>query len=545
MARNISILRILLLLAAGGAAPAAFAQAPVAPVVNPCPRPAAGGVVANPPALYSHHGELTVFFSYQTTQDDQGRTLYCFMTPDGLQNPTLHVQPGDHLVINLTNNVPNSGGMSMAMSSGPDKCGDAKMTAASVNLHYHGAIIPPKCHQDEVIHTIVNSGHSFRYDVAFPNDEPAGLFWYHPHIHGIAEPAVQGGASGAIIVEGIEKFHPDLAGMRERVLLVRDLTVAGAPQPGGDVPDWDLSLNNIPISYPDETPAVLTMKPGATEFWRLGNLSADTILDVQVIYDGVPQPLRLAGIDGIPVGSQRGGAASKQLLTHLRIPPAGRMEFTLRAPGAGVKHASLITSAINTGPDGDNDPARTIANITTNAETATPGEPDSHVPSASCSKWRHRFQGLEDAPPSESHVIYFSEDNPNSEFHITVDNQTPKLFTPNDPPAIVAHQGTVETWTIQNRTMENHEFHLHQVHFLVKSQNHFEINGSQPAPGIQGELTDTVDVPFWDGNPDHPYPSITVLVDFRGPDVGDFVFHCHILEHEDGGMMSIIRVLPH
>ena len=74
----------------------------------------------------------------------------------------------------------------------------------------------------------------------------------------------------------------------------------------------------------------------------------------------------------------------------------------------------------------------------------------------------------------------------------------------NDPPAIVAHQGTVETWTIQDRTMENHEFHLHQVHFLVKSQNHFEINGSQPATGIQGDITDTVDVPFWDGNPEHP-----------------------------------------
>jgi FtsP/CotA-like multicopper oxidase with cupredoxin domain len=50
-------------------------------------------------------------------------------------------------------------------------------------------------------------------------------------------------------------------------------------------------------------------------------------------------------------------------------------------------------------------------------------------------------------------------------------------------------------------------------------------------------------VPFWKGK-GHPYPSITVRMDFRGPDVGDFVYHCHILGHEDNGMMATIRVLP-
>ena len=39
-------------------------------------------------------------------------------------------------------------------------------------------------------------------------------------------------------------------------------------------------------------------------------------------------------------------------------------------------------------------------------------------------------------------------------------------------------------------------------------------------------------------------PSVKLRMDFRGPEVGDFVYHCHILEHEDGGMMAIIRVLP-
>ena len=79
------------------------------------------------------------------------------------------------------------------------------MTAASVNMHYHGTNTPPMCHQDEVIKTLINAGETFTYDLHFPFDEPPGLYWYHPHIHGISEAAVQGGASGAIIVEGLRR----------------------------------------------------------------------------------------------------------------------------------------------------------------------------------------------------------------------------------------------------------------------------------------------------------------------------------------------------
>ena len=61
---------------------------------------------------------------------------------------------------------------------------------------------------------------------------------------------------------------------------------------------------------------------------------------------------------------------------------------------------------------------------------------------------------------------------------------------------------------------------------------------------IQDQLLDMIEIPFWDGNPNHPYPKVTVRMDFRGADVGDFVYHCHILNHEDQGMMAIIRVLP-
>jgi FtsP/CotA-like multicopper oxidase with cupredoxin domain len=171
-----------------------FAQttkpASVSAFPSPSPRPAAGSLVHNPPALHSRNGLLVVNFSYQTTTDSDGRTLFFFVTPDGLENPTLHVHSGDHLIINLTNNTPVSPvGAILAASN---YCGDVAVTKSSVNLHFHGTNTAPDCGEDEVIRTIINSGQTFRYEVHFPSNEPPGLYWYHPHLHGLVEAALQG-----------------------------------------------------------------------------------------------------------------------------------------------------------------------------------------------------------------------------------------------------------------------------------------------------------------------------------------------------------------
>jgi FtsP/CotA-like multicopper oxidase with cupredoxin domain len=109
---------------------------------------------------------------------------------------------------------------------------------------------------------------------------------------------------------------------------------------------------------------------------------------------------------------------------------------------------------------------------------------------------------------------------------------------------VVTTQGSVEKWTIQNIAQENHEFHMHQIHFQVLSQDNFTANGSQPAPAINGQFLDMVEVPFWVGKQNVSPPQVQLLMDFRGMDIGDFVYHCHILSHEDLGMMAIIRVTP-
>ena len=517
---------------------------------TPCPRFAAGSAITAPGNLWSRNGVLQVAFAYQTRTDANGNVLYCYTTASGAQSPTLHVHPGDQLKITLQNAVPPSAASTMgAMAAMPGMtapspiggtCTSATMTSASTNIHYHGTNTPPVCHQDEVIHTLVNSGETFQYDLQIPSDEPPGLYWYHPHVHGISEAAVQGGASGALIVEGIENVNPVVTGLPQQVLIIRDNPVPGNPAPGGDVPAWDVSLNYVPIPSPAYTPAVIQMKPSEKQFWRVLNASADTIIDLRLQFDGVAQPLNVVALDGVPTGSQDGTAQGTTVtMTHILLAPAARAEFVVTGPSATVRSATLLTLNIDTGPDGDYDPTRPLARI----ETSANAEPSLTVPAASGPPPAARFAGLASATPTALRRLYFSEvlsdpNNPSSptNFYITVDGQQPVLFNPDNPPAIVTTQGSVEDWTIENRAMENHEFHIHQIHFLLLERN------AAPVPAAEAQYYDTVQVPLWSGT--GPYPSVKVRMDFRGPVVGDFVYHCHILGHEDAGMMAIIRVTP-
>jgi FtsP/CotA-like multicopper oxidase with cupredoxin domain len=103
-------------------------------------------------------------------------------------------------------------------------------------------------------------------------------------------------------------------------------------------------------------------------------------------------------------------------------------------------------------------------------------------------------------------------------------------------PDIAVHQGDVEEWTIENRSRESHAFHIHQIHFQL-----LERDGETAE---EAYLLDTVDVPYWDGIATQ-YPSVKLRMDFRDPNIiGIFPYHCHILQHVDGGMMGLIEVKP-
>ncbi|HTT85321.1 MAG TPA: multicopper oxidase domain-containing protein [Rhizomicrobium sp.] len=524
-----------------------------------CARPAPGSVVTPPPDLFSSGGVLNVSLNYFTSMDSVGRTLFCFVTPDGKESPTLHANPGDTINIHVTNLVPSAPlGPTEKVSNDGNVCGASTMTVTSVNMHFHGLNVTPKCHGDETIHTIINSNESFDYTLKIPADEPPGLYWYHPHIHGTSSMNVQGGATGLIEIEGIANIQPAVAGLPERFLILRDeqlgSSVNGGPQATQNYPFWDASVNYVTVPYPAYTPSIIKMQSGTQEFWRVANAAANTIMDVQVLYDGVPQPLQIVGFDGVPTGSQDGkhqGTIVTQ--TDVLLPPAGRVEFIVAAPSSSVQDARFITKKIDGGPASDSNPLRRLAKIVLTDNPHLPLTPKPNGPPN-----KQRFANLKDAKVTAKRLLYFFEipsifgpekDKPDSKnnpggraaepvnFYITVDGQFNRLFDPNEPPAITTNRGAVEEWTIQNRTAEVHEFHIHQIHFLVE-----EINGVK-IPKDQQQFYDTHQVDYYDGFAEN-FPYIKIKLDFRGAVVGDFVYHCHILDHEDGGMMAIIRVQP-
>jgi len=103
-----------------------------------CPRADSGSDVSAPPDLYSQNNLLNVALNYYTSVDNMGRTLFCFVTTDGVESPTLHVNPGDTIKITLTNMLPAApGAPTMRVSNDTAVCGSPDMPLTSVNMHCH------------------------------------------------------------------------------------------------------------------------------------------------------------------------------------------------------------------------------------------------------------------------------------------------------------------------------------------------------------------------------------------------------------------------
>jgi FtsP/CotA-like multicopper oxidase with cupredoxin domain len=538
-----------------------------------CPRPQAGSTVEEPEDLHSQNGVLEANLTANDAADASGAIRFCYSDAAGRESPNLRVRPGDVVILHLKNSLtdlnPQNTGATRAHSHHSqmtnDPCTSGVMSPVSTNLHFHGLTIPPVCHQDDVMKTSVQPGDApFEYRFRIPENEPPGLYWYHPHIHGFSKQQLLGGASGALIVEGIERANNSLAGLPERVFIIRDQDLMNPNAPpaksepvvpkflidrDGDAanngtgfgkPAKDLSINYVPVPYPDYPPALIEMRPGEQQLWRVLNASAITYLNLAVLFHRSPQPLGLVAMDGVPMNQHAAQAAQVDWQTHIGLPPGARAEFIVKGPAEG-ETGLLVTRTVDTGPGGENDPNRMLAKIVTAAnapESRSKLQSSPEPLPASSERW------LGDVPPVRVRRLYFSEkladpNDPTSavEFYLTAEGQEPKMFDmSSDAPNIVAQQGTVEDWIIENRSSELHAFHIHQLHFLLLDYSGRQVN--------EDFLRDTVNVPYYDGR-SLVYPSVRLRMDFRDPNiVGTFVYHCHLLEHEDKGMMGSIRVNP-
>src|SRR5713101_1437628 len=149
--------------------------------------------------------------------NENGRDAFAF--DGGTVAPVIRASPGDVLKITYINDLPTKSTETCAINP----CLD--MT----NLHFHGLTVSPNSPQDDVVGMMASPGQTLHYSVEIPRDHPPGLFWYHTHPHGESHRQVLDGMSGAIVVEGMERYVPEVARLRERVIVVRGRSIEHDP----------------------------------------------------------------------------------------------------------------------------------------------------------------------------------------------------------------------------------------------------------------------------------------------------------------------------
>jgi suppressor of ftsI len=426
--------------------------------------------------------------------------------------PTIRVVPGREIKLQYVNNLPVHSTEECAL--GP--CADHS------NLHFHGLHVSPDSPQDDVLTMMSTPGQRLKYRVEIPPDAAPGLYWYHTHPHGESARQDLDGMSGAIVIDGIDRYYPELRGMRERVLVLRDQTIEHA---SNEVRSHILQQVGVPSSPCGSTPEQRTervftvngevrpeipINPGKRQFWRVVNASPDRYADLQV--DG--QQMEIVALDGIPL-SYHDRSRHTRTVDHILLAPAGRVEAIVTSPALRTR-STLSTRCVDTGRDGDFNPAMVIADVVADAHADSSARRIRTTPGAPMFREFSRDQLKKVEARVPDFTVAFTEDK--NGFYINS-----KKFSMDAAPMLTVRVGSLQHWRVVNDSHELHPFHIHQVHFLA-----YAVNGvSLDTP----EWLDTVNVPYG-GTAD-------VVMDFTDPIIrGMSVFHCHLLSHEDKGMMA-------
>jgi FtsP/CotA-like multicopper oxidase with cupredoxin domain len=427
--------------------------------------------------------------------------------------PLIRASPGDVLKITYINDLPRKSNETCAVNP----C--MNMT----NLHFHGLAVSPGAPQDDVLGMIAMPSQVLHYSVEIPRDHPPGLFWYHTHPHGESHRQVLDGMSGAIVIEGMERYVPALGRLRERVIVVRGRSIVDDPNAAELKRDVEIPAKGCggEAGAVEEVFTVngvirprIEIAPKERQFWRIVNASADRYLDLQL--DG--QTFEIVALDGMPLGYHEPKAPTRTA-DHILLAPAGRLEAIVTGPPSGSHHV-LRTLCVDTGPDGDPNPGMVLADLVQRSPDGFRSDaPPKKIRATSYRPPLYREVDVERLKKSvPDFTVTFTEDK--SGFYINGHK-----FAPDAAPMTSARVGTYQHWRIVNETAELHPFHIHQVHFLAYAEDGVPL--SQPA------WLDTVNVPY--------RGSVDVILDFTDPVIkGMSVFHCHLLNHEDKGMMAKI-----
>ena len=460
----------------------------------------AGAPFRQPKVLTSSNRrlEVTLRAEARTVPYGDGRRFaytYNGTTP----GPTLRVRPGDTLVITLENHLDEP-----------------------TNLHTHGLHVSPEGDADNVF-VQIDPGQSHTYTYVLPTNHRSSLCWYHPHHHGMVAPQLSGGLFGGIIVEDALDQVGEISASMERLLILSD------PRIGDSSAVLDVSQMQVMQGREGDAALVngltvptIDARAGTLERWRVLNASAsryyELALDGHQLHVIATDGGRLAAPDTVDQILLAPGERTELLVTPSK---AGSYRFRTRgydrgSPGMGGRGMG------GGGTTSSNDQQVLAAMVVTGSKAAAAiparlaAESDLAVGSARSERAIELAMGAGRGNGGMGGGM-----GGGGMMSFTINGESFDAARTN----ITAGLDTTEDWVITNTSNMDHPFHLHAWPFRVIDRT----SGARDVPGWK----DTVNVPAGS--------TVTIRVPFTDI-TGRTVYHCHILDHEDQGMMGVIRV---
>lgn len=443
--------------------------------------PSGGGTALTLPSeLVSSGGVLRVELdAAPRTVTVGGERVTMLGYADHVPGPTLRLRPGDLLQIRLRNGLDEP-----------------------TNLHVHGLHVSPEGNGDNPF-VVIEPGQSFDYSYQLPPDHPAGTYWYHPHLHGTVADQVFGGLYGAIVVDEDEA----LPVARERVLVVSDVSFDGAgnvrpasPQERMMGREGDLLLVNGQVA------PVLEGRPGERERWRVVNACTSRYL--RLVVDGQRFQLLGMDLDRSPIPEE---------VDEVVLTPGNRADLlvTLAEGTTTVGTRGYDRGGMGGMMSATSGPA-TLATLAASGDAVAEGgqlpqlPPSRDLRTGEVDRRRELIMEMGMGMGMRGRMMSFTIDG--REFdHERTDQRVAA--------------GAIEEWTIRNTSPMDHPFHLHVWPMQVLEERGRAVK--------EPRWRDVVDVPAGG--------QVVVRIPFEGH-TGRTVYHCHILDHEDLGMMGVIDV---
>ncbi|MFT4036889.1 MAG: multicopper oxidase family protein [Thermomicrobiales bacterium] len=438
-------------------------------------------------------GDLRLAYAYQ---EIGGYQLYLRGYNGAFPGPTLRAHPGDRLALTVTNALPPNPDPQPASHDLPHHFN-------TTNVHTHGLHVSPAGESDNVFRSM-EPGSASNVVIDIPADHPAGTFWHHPHHHGAVDVQLTSGAFGALIVEGDFADVPEIAAAQDRVLLLSEVLFDYL----GQIEHYDtLWPEAVPrfLAVNGQREPILRMRPGEVQRWRV----------VQAAHEDNFR-LGLSGHDLHVIAHDGIALAAMETVPNVVIAPGQRVDLLVQAGEPGTYQLAALPN-----DQGYPSPEGPFATLIVEGEPLPLGLPAALPPPP--------FAPIPDAELTGARTLTLSElapENPASanyqEFAFLIDGQR---FDPNRVDQRV-ELNAVEEWTIVNDDVSDHVFHIHTNPFL-----HTHTNGAPLDPPV---WRDTVVVPTM-GSVTYR----TRFLDFTGK----LVLHCHMMNHEELGMMQVVEIV--